>query len=335
MRLFRNPEVKKTLEVNIFLATIISIVAFCVSFQAGFFTVFVSVLLISVNIYYQNKRYNQIITLSKSIDKLLNGDQKVTFDYYSEGELSILQSEISKLTVKLKEQNESLLRDKNYLTDSIADISHQLKTPLTSINLILTFLSNPDLTFARRKELVKDLERLAQRIEWLISALLKISKIDAKTVRFQNELINCSKLMDKALEPLIIPMELREQKLIIHQNGNETFIGDFSWTQEALSNILKNCMEHTPINGTITILLNENPIYTEIVIKDTGTGIDPKDLPHIFERFYKGEKSSNQSVGIGLALARMIISEQKGTIKVENNIDCGSKFTIRFYKSIV
>lgn len=272
--------------------------------------------------------------LSQEIDNILNGNEVINLSEYSEGELAILQSEVLKLTIQLREQAGVLQKDKTYLADSIADISHQIRTPLTSINLIIMFLSK-ETTEQRRTELIKELKMLLSRIDWLISALLKMSKLDAGTAHIKQESVSVKELINQAIAPIAIPLELREQQIITQMNGDEYYTGDMSWSVEALENILKNCMEHTPGGGKIVILAHENSIFTEIVITDNGSGIDKDDLPHLFERFYKGINSSDQSVGIGLALARMIITNQNGTIKAENNRDGGAKFTIRFYKGIV
>jgi signal transduction histidine kinase len=281
------------------------------------------------------QRYRKIAGLSSKIDGILHGDDSINLEDYSEGELAILQNEISKMVVKLREQSDALLREKTYLSDSIADISHQIRTPLTSINLMLSFLSKPGLPDERRIKLVKELEWLLSRIDWLVSALLKISKLDAGTVILKRETVSVAELIKRSTALIAIPMELREQKIEIRMNGGETYTGDLSWSVEAIENILKNCMEHTQKGGAIIINCTENALYTEIVISDNGYGIDEEDLPHLFKRFYKGKNSSDQSTGIGLALARMIIINQNGTVKAENNIDAGARFTIRFYKSIL
>ena len=182
-------------------------------------------------------------------------------------------------------------------------------------------------------ELSRELLSMLSRIDWLITTLLKISKLDAGTVQFAQQDIPLRSLIETAAEPLQIPIELRDQKLSIHAEGN--FRGDPSWTEEAVSNIIKNCMEHTPCGGEITVDAVDNALYTQIVIGDTGPGIDKEDLPHIFERFSKGRNSDSGSYGIGLALARMIVISQNGTLKAENNGNGGAKFTHRFFKSIV
>jgi signal transduction histidine kinase len=276
-------------------------------------------------------RYRQIADLSLEINKILHDSSKFDLKRFSEGELAVLQSEIYKMTVRLREQAEALKKDKKYLADSLADISHQIRTPLTSINLIMNFLAEEDLPDERRYALVRDLNQLLSRIDWLISTLLKISKLDAGTVKFLKNKVMISELIKKASKPIAISMDIRNQQLILKAEGNESFEGDLAWTAEAIENILKNCMEHTPDGGTITIEARETPIYTELVISDTGPGIAMEDLPHIFERFYKGKHSAKSSIGIGLALARMIIVAQNGTIKAENSADGGALFTVRFY----
>jgi len=279
------------------------------------------------------KRYRRISGLSLKIDEILHGQEGINLNEYSEGELSILQNEIQKLVVRLREQSDALRQDKVYLADSIADISHQIRTPLTTINIILSFLSRPGISEERRLELTNELKMLLSRIDWLISALLKIAKLDAGTVNFQKDSVSVQELIKRAAAAIAIPIELREQKLQVEISGNVTYKGDLPWSVEAIENILKNCMEHTPAGGTLSISAAENAIYTEISISDNGYGIAKEDLPHIFERFYKGKSSSDQSIGIGLALARMIINKQNGTVKAENNKDAGARFTIRFYKN--
>ena len=132
---------------------------------------------------------------------------------------------------------------------------------------------------------------------------------------------------------MAIPMDLRNQHLIMNCK-EERFDGDLIWTAEALGNILKNCMEHTPEGGTITVTAEETALYTQITVEDTGSGFDPKDIPHLFERFYKGSNASQTSYGIGLALAKTIIATQDGTIQARNRSN-GAKFIIKFYKQVI
>ncbi len=333
MKLLKNKEVLKPLIILIVIGAAASIVGFVFNEAAGVMAVSLSLLFIIVYYIATYKRYKQIANLSEDINKLLHGDNTVSFDDYTEGELSILHSEIHKMTVRLREQQQMLIDDKVYLADSIADISHQIRTPLTSINLLVQLISEPDVSEDKKRQHIIELNRMLSRIDSLVTALLKISKLDARTVQFKPQNISLEELINKSCEPLLVPFELRGQELKISAEG--CFYGDLAWTCEAVGNIVKNCMEHTPEGGTVEVIASENPIFSEIVIKDNGTGIDKDDLPHIFERFYKGKNSSGNSFGVGLALARMIITGQSGTIKAENRKDKGAKFTIRFYKGTV
>ncbi len=335
MNFFRNPEIKKNLFFNALLLVLLSIIGFMFSIDIGITVLLVSMLFSFLHFFITYKRYNKIARLGDEIDKILHGKESFDLDEYSEGELSILHSELLKLTVQHREQAWALKQDKVYLANSIADISHQIRTPLTSINIIVSLLSKPGLSEDRKHELFSDLKILLGRIEWLITTLLKISKLDTGTVKLKKEKIMISDLIKKAIEPIAISLELREQEIFTQISGEEPIVGDFSWTVEAVENILKNCMENTQKGSEITIVAFENALYTEITITDNGPGIDKEDLPHLFGRFYKGKNSDNQGFGIGLALARTIIVSQNGTIKAENAPDGGAKFTIRFYKEVI
>ncbi len=333
MKLLRNKEVRKTLVISLLFALSVTGIAFLFGWKIALFTGGVSGGFLLIQFLSLRQRYKKIGDLAGDIDRILHGNESVSLDCYAEGELGILQSEIAKMTVRLREQKDRLQADKIYLADSIADISHQIRTPLTSINLLVEMLSQPDIEEERRLRLTRDLYGLLGRIEWLITALLKISKLDAGTAQFNPEWVKNEILIQKALSPLLAPVELRGQTVEIEAEG--MFYGDLSWTCEALGNIIKNCMEHTPDGGKIKIKATESGIFTEITVRDTGPGIAPEDLPRIFERFYKGKNSDESSFGIGLALARMIAVRQNGTLKAENPPGGGAKFTLRFYKGTV
>lgn len=333
MKLLRNSEVRKTLLVYSVVSISVTGIAWIWDSRFGLLMLGVCLIFLLLYQFVTYRRYRRISELALEIDKILHGEGRLLMEGYAEGELAILQSEIYKMTVRLREQQQLLKKDKLYLADSLADISHQIRTPLTSINLLVSFLSEPDLSDERRKKYACELYELLARIDWLITALLKISRLDAGTVRMKTETISLDKLLQTAIAPLLVPMDLRNQTLEVSATGE--FTGDVAWTCEAVANIVKNCMEHTPDGGRIKLYASDNPLYTEIVIADNGSGIAKEDLPHIFERFYKGKDSDEKSFGIGLALARMIISTQNGTIKAENESPVGAKFTLRFYKGIV
>ena len=333
IRLLQNKEVRRTLILQFAVAIVGCIATFSINNRAGIIVAILSFFLILIQYISTYERYRKIALLAADIDSVLHGDNVISLKDYSEGELGVLHSEIYKMTVRMREQQQKLMSDKAYLADSIADISHQIRTPLTSINLLVHRLSAPNLTDERRQELTHELYGLLSRIEWLITALLKISKLDAGTVQFKENKVTLETLINKSCSTLLVPIELRGQELVIHAAGD--FVGDLAWTSEAIGNIVKNCMEHTPEGGKIEIEAFENAIYTGITIKDSGTGISKEDLPHIFERFYKGKDSDDKSFGVGLALARMIITSQKGTVKAENRKPTGAMFSIRFYKGTV
>lgn len=332
MKLLRNKEVFRTLILYVVVSLVATGIAWWANEDYGLFTLLVCCTFILMYLVSTGMRYRRIARLSQDVDRILHGDNHIELGGYAEGELAILQSEIHKMTVRLREQQQKLLDDKIYLADSIADISHQIRTPLTSINIVVSMLSKDDLTGERRQQLFRELKELLSRIDHLITALLKISKLDAGTVQFNKENVSMVELIRISTEPLLIPIELRGQELKVVTEGE--FNGDVAWTSEAIGNIVKNCMEHTPSGGALCITTSDNALFTEIVIEDSGHGIDKEDLPHIFERFYKGKNSDDKSFGIGLALARMIITGQNGTIKAENATN-GARFTIRFYKGTV
>ncbi len=334
MKFLRNSEVKRGLLIICGISALAVTGAFVWDNRFGVFSLALCAVLTAVHAIITYRRYKRLYELSADIDRILHGgSENISLNRYAEGELGVLQSEIFKMTVRLREHKQQLINDKIFLADSIADISHQIRTPLTSINLLTQMLSKKDIPEEKRIRLVRELSGLLRRIDWLITALLKISKLDAGTVQFKSETVAWSKLIDTAVSPLLVPIELREQTLTIIAEGY--FTGDTAWTCEAIGNILKNCMEHTQTGGIIKIIASETPLYSEITISDNGEGIDHDDLPHIFERFYKGKNSDGSSFGIGLALSRMIITAQNGTIKAENIPAGGAVFTVRFYKGTV
>lgn len=325
----------------VFIVGAMSLLCYRISAWAAVVCLVGGILIIGITYYYEHRRYQKINELSMYLHQICAGNHSLDIRDNEEGELSILKNEIYKVTRRLSEQSELLRKDKRYLADALSDISHQLKTPLTSMSMIMDLLKRQDLEEERRLEFIRSVSRQLERIEWLVTSLLKLSKIDAGTVLFKKEQVNVATLIKQALEPLSIKAEVKEQSIII--NGYEgwqkveavNFIGDKNWSLEALINILKNCIEHTPAGGRLEIAFTENTLYTEIMIKDNGEGIDQEDLPHIFERFYRGKNASSESVGIGLAMARSIILKQNGDITVKSEKGMGTTFRIRFYKGII
>ena len=334
MKIIRNPEFKRELLIDLAITTAAALIGFWIRPICGILELAVGLLLSGAHIAFAVQRYHQMEALAQRLDRILHGQDRVLIEDAAEGELSILNSELQKMTTRLQEQANQLSSDKQQLTEAIQDIFHQIRTPLTSMNLLVSMLGEEDLPYDRRLSMTHELRRQLERVQWLVETLLKLSKIDAGTAQFRSEPVSVEELIEKAAQPLRIPMELREQSLTIRAT-EEHFAGDLNWTAEALGNILKNCMEHTPVGGTITVTTEETALFTEIVVEDNGPGISKEDLPYLFDRFYKGEGSSDDSVGIGLALSRSIIAAQNGTIKAENVPTGGARFTIRFYKSVI
>ena len=279
------------------------------------------------------QRNRKLQKLSEDLDRLLHDSTPLPISEYREGELSILANQLQKVTLRLLESAEQSQRDKLQLADSLANISHQLRTPLTAMNLTAAMLSAPNLTPQRRRELTSELKTLLRRTDDLVETLLKLGKLDARTVTMIRDSVAVQDVIRRAVQPLEVPMELRDQQLTV-SCGEETFTGDLVWTAEALGNLLKNCMEHTPSGGTVSITAAETAMYTAITVEDTGSGFDPADIPHLFERFYKGSNAAEGSYGIGLALARTIITAQNGTIQAMNGSN-GARFEVRFYKTVI
>lgn len=326
-----NPEFKRNAVLFTSFTVVLTVVGFIINTSCGIFTFVVCLIFAVFSVILFAQRNRKIKNLTESIDRVLHGNRSFKINDNNEGEFSILENEIQKMVVALKSQADELEKEKLYLSDSIADISHQLRTPLTSINLVITLFQSPDLTSERRAELLAQLTRLTRKIDRLVTVLLKISKIDAGTVKFEQKQVSIAQIIEKAAEPLAVLLDVRGQTLIT-KIEDEAYIGDFAWTVEAIGNILKNCSEHTPSGGTITVSADETPVFTQITITDSGNGFDKEDLPHLFERFYKGKNSSSESFGIGLALAKGIIIGQNGTIKADNCFEGGARFTIKFYK---
>ncbi len=331
--LTNNKELGRSIAVLGTATVILTAIGFAVSVVCGVLVLVACIVVCAVHTSTEIYRYRRLQKLSADLDRLLICNTPLPIAQYNEGELSILANQVQKLTLRLTEAAQIVEADKKYLADSLADISHQLRTPLTAMNLTTTMLRSEDLTDARRLELTGELRSLLTRTEWLVETLLKISKLDAGTVKLAKETVSVRELISRSTMPIAIPMDLRNQTLVVNC-GEETFTGDLIWSAEALGNILKNCMEHTPEGGTITVTAQETALYTQIEVEDTGSGFDAKDIPHLFERFYKGSNASQNSYGIGLALARTVITAQNGTVQAMNG-ENGAQFMIKFYKQVI
>ncbi len=291
-----------------------------------------AILIIVVVFIYQNKQNRKIESIINYIEEINKGNYNLNIEKNTENELSNLSNELYKITVMLKEQAETSDKDKNVLQTSLEDISHQLKTPLTSISIMLDNIrENPQMDDNTRQEFIHEISRQVEWINWLVISLLKLSKLDSGTAIFKTQEINVQELINNVIQNLAIPLDIKQQNIIVNTNNkNVFFIGDYNWQLEAITNIVKNCIEHTPENKNIYISYEQNNFYTKIVIQDEGCGINSKDIKHIFERFYKGQNSSSDSVGIGLALAKSIIERDNGYIICSSENEKGTKFEIKY-----
>ncbi len=295
----------------------------------------VAVLLMGSSLAFTRWRYREIEKLSAYLRQISSGNDSLDVRDNQEGELSILKNDIYKVTLMLSEHRSLLQQDKIQLTDAISDISHQLKTPLTSMTVMADLLRDPELPQAKRTEFSRNIRIQLERIDWLVTSLLKLSKIEAKTVQFKQDRVPVNMLVQKALEPVLIPMDIKDISVSVQGEDTVAFVGDLHWTAEALINILKNCVEHTEEGGAIAISFSENALFTELIIEDNGKGIPKEDLPYIFKRFYKGKNASEGSIGIGLSMAHSMITSQNGVIDVASDKDKGTQFRIKFYKQVV
>lgn len=277
----------------------------------------------------QNKEIKKIV---KCIEKINKKNYSINIDENSEDELSILKNELYKITIMLKEDAENSKKDKLKLKDSLSDISHQLKTPLTSINIMLdNILDNPDMDSNTKEKFIQNIKREITNISSLVGEILKLSKFDASVIKFEEQQVFIDDIVKSAISNVEMMAELKNINIEVNNQDNIKLVCDAKWQIEAITNILKNCIEHSKDDSTITIDIDSNKIYKQITIKDNGEGIDEKDLPHIFERFYKGKNSSKDSVGIGLALAKTIIEKDNGSIKVDSKKGKQTTFIIKYY----
>ena len=303
------------------------------NYSVNFITIFLSVLtvfsiLIVINYYFIRKLYKKIKEIDYDVDKILQGNYEINILDYNEGSLSSLKNNIYKMTVKLRESNELILKEKNNLEELLEDISHQIKTPLTSMYMINDILQKETNSKVRQEFLDKN-EKQINRIEWLVTSLLKMSRLDNGSVKLKKEMTNVDTMLTKAITPILPLIESKNIK-VKHEKQNLKIKIDPDWTSEALLNIIKNACEHT--KDSVTITTSSNPLYTAIEVKDNGEGIDKKDLSHLFERFYRGNHNK-ESIGIGLSMSKKIIELQNGTIEVKSLVGKGSTFIVKFFKN--
>ncbi|MFD1179616.1 sensor histidine kinase [Paenibacillus puldeungensis] len=277
--------------------------------------------------YRDKKRRSRLQGLTAYLEGINHG--RDTLLMRREDEFSRLEDELYKTVTELRQTKENAIRERKSLADNLADISHQLKTPITSMSLMTELLS--DTRMGEDAKYVDNLSRQLRRLETLVSSLLKLSRLDAGTLELKREPVNVYAMFLRAAEPLEDTLRQKHLQLVMASEEEVFFTGDLAWTAEALMNLIKNCSEHTPEGGRITLVYSQNPLYTEIIVEDTGEGFRKEELPHLFKRFYKGKNASKDSVGIGLAIAQSIIRQQNGSIRADNAPGGGARFTVKFY----
>ncbi|MBQ9228617.1 MAG: HAMP domain-containing histidine kinase [Eubacterium sp.] len=289
--------------------------------------------LLTVFAVYTAKRYRAISELNEYLSLVCSGHYELDLAGNAEGELSILQNNLYKVITRLKTQNEVIEQDRRYLADALADISHQLKTPLTSM-LVVSELLEQETDPAQRREFTEIINSQCGKMSWLVQTLLKLSKLDAGTVALNRTPVSVNELVEESLQPFLLMLDVKGitvQKSITAFQVN----CDKAWTLEALQNIIKNCTEHTPEGGRLEVTTDETTLFQRIVIRDNGCGIPKEELPHIFERFYHGKNASADSVGIGLALSKTVLNKQNASVAVTSEENVGTVFEVKFYQSVV
>ena len=296
-------------------------------------SIFISTMILLVFFFlrYDSKKDKEIKNITKYIEEINKKNYSLHIDEISEDELSILKTEIYKTTILLKENAENSLKDKKELKKSLEDISHQLKTPLTSILIMLdNLIDDTNMDKDTRNDFIGEIKREATNIHFLVGSILKLSKFDANTIKFINKECFLKDIVHEASHNVSTLCDLKNIKLNSKGYDKAKINCDFLWQVEAVTNIIKNCIEHSGWNSKIDILYEQNNIYSSIIIKDYGSGIEKEEIPHIFERFYKGKNSSSDSIGIGLALSKTIIEKNNGMIDVESDKN-GTKFIIKYF----
>ena len=334
--MFRNQELGRFASFFLGIAVVSAVLGFGISCTAGMLSVCSAVAFGILFFVFTKARYRNLAHLSEQIDLVLHNMDCLCIDDCKEGELSILQSEIVKMTVRIRDQNDALKKEKEHLAGSLADIAHQLRTPLTSANLLLSLLEKST-DAGERRMLLREATELFVQMEWLVNSLLELSRLDAGIVTFRFGPVRTAGLIRDAVRPFLISMELHGITLKTQVPDGMMIRGDFSWLSQALQNILKNCMQSVcsqKTGGSIEIVCVQTLLYDEIEIRDSGPGFEKEDLIHVFDRFYRGKNDHASGYGIGLAICKMIITRHGGTVRAKNHPQGGAVFIIRLMERV-
>ena len=292
----------------------------------------ISIVIFLLIFFYDKKEKRELDKIIDYLKELNRGNYDLKIDLNSEGILSILKNEIYTTTVMLREMASREYLDKITLKENLANISHQLKTPLTSIAILVDNLCDEEVDKKTELEFLNDIKRQVDNINYLVIVLLKLSRFDANVITFKKDDINVKKLILECMKNLDVIREVKNINIHVSGANDVEFIGDYKWESEAISNIIKNAIEHTLNDKNIYISFKDKSLYTEIIIEDEGLGMSEKEKNRIFERFYKGSSTNSNNFGIGLSLAKEIITKDNGKIIVKSEVNKGTKFIIRYYK---
>ena len=338
MKLLRNPEVRFTLLAEILAGVAwLGVLTLLIKKSGPLWGILLAsvaamVLFIAIYLIIASLHAKKVRAFTLKAERSLHGGREMQFDEFKEGDFAVLQNVIQGMALAHYRQEEQLETEKGLLKQSLSDISHQIKTPLASITLTGEQLLADEVSPAYRKRGVRKILEMTKHVDDLVKTLLKISRMDADVVAYRSDEFSAGELLEGVCEPLEISMELREIALERTGDLDAALHSDRLWLTQALLNIVKNCMEKTPPGGKISIDVADNAVATQFVIRDTGPGISPEDLPHIFKRFYSGKNADENSVGIGLAFSQMVIHNLGGTVKAANHPDGGAMFTVRLIK---
>lgn len=295
---------------------------------------FFSILITLIFLKYNKRKDHELNNITKYIEEINHKNYKLNIDENSEDELSILKNEIYKTTVMLNEQAENSLKDKINIKKYLQDISHQLKTPLTSINILLdNLIDNPDMPKDTRDDFIMEIKREITNINFLVQNILRLSKFEANTIDFIEKETSIKEIINTSVKNVSNICDLKNIEIIINNKCKNKITCDFKWQVEALTNILKNAVEYSPNNSNVLVECSDNNLYSEIRIKDFGKGMSKEEQKNIFKRFYKGKDSSKDSIGIGLSLAKTIIEKDNGRVVVESKEEMGTTFIIKYFYS--
>ena len=334
MGLLRNREWKRLLAVCLSVSAVLTLLGFLLGPAFALFALGACAAVSCAALILYARHLRRIASLSAYVQRVLRGETPLRISENREGEYPIFENELYKLSSALHSQLEAAQREKETLARALADISHQIKTPLTAMRIECQLLREERVEDGERQRLARHIDGQLRRMGDLIGLLLKISRMDAGVAVFHPALLPVDEVVDQALSPLLIPLEIKEIRVERQGRPEDQCAVDPLWTAEALSAILKNCMEHTPPGGALAISHQETPLLTTLTIQNSGPPIADKDLPHIFQRFYRGENAAEGSAGIGLSFARQVIASQGGALTAENTPD-GPRFTVMLYKRTV